>query len=58
MLSVPLAMVLSGIVVAAWAKWVRRSPYFLRPARGTLVTDDIEEPAHPESIPSLSGASE
>lgn len=25
-LSVPLAMVLSGIAVAAWAKWVRRSP--------------------------------
>ncbi|MRH90238.1 amino acid permease [Nocardia sp. SYP-A9097] len=54
-LSVPLVMILSGIAVAAWAKWVRRSPYFLRPERGTLV---IEEPALPESTLSLSGATE
>ncbi|MGW7054848.1 APC family permease [Streptomyces sp. NPDC054887] len=28
MLACPAVMVLSGVVAAAWAKWIRRSPYF------------------------------
>jgi amino acid transporter len=34
LLSTPLAMIASGFVAAAWARWVRRSPYF-RTGRGT-----------------------
>ncbi len=47
-LSVPAFMVLSGLAVGAWAKWVRKSPYFARPARGTLVAG---EPGTIESSP-------
>ncbi|WP_336109463.1 APC family permease [Streptomyces sp. PTD9-10] len=35
LLLMPLLMITSGFVVAAWAKWVRRSPYF----RTGVVTD-------------------
>jgi hypothetical protein len=34
LLLMPLVMIVSGFVVAAWAKWVRRSPYF-RTGEGT-----------------------
>lgn len=34
LLSTPLAMIASGFVAAAWARWVRRSPYF-RTGKGT-----------------------
>ncbi|MGN9762363.1 APC family permease [Streptomyces sp. SD31] len=34
LLFTPLAMIASGFVAAAWAKWVRRSPYF-RTGKGT-----------------------
>ena len=34
LLLMPLAMICSGVLVAAWAKWVRRSPYF-RTGEGT-----------------------
>ncbi|GAB7106273.1 hypothetical protein JCM4814A_45870 [Streptomyces phaeofaciens JCM 4814] len=34
LLLTPLAMIVSGFVAAAWAKWVRRSPYF-RTGTGT-----------------------
>lgn len=34
LLSTPLAMIASGFVAAAWARWVRRSPYF-RTGEGT-----------------------
>lgn len=34
LLSTPLAMIASGFVAAAWARWVRRSPYF-RTGSGT-----------------------
>ena len=34
LLLTPLAMIVSGFVAAAWAKWVRRSPYF-RSGTGT-----------------------
>ncbi|MFJ9817603.1 APC family permease [Streptomyces sp. NPDC101151] len=34
LLLMPLVMIVSGFVVAAWAKWVRRSPYF-RAGEGT-----------------------
>jgi membrane protein required for beta-lactamase induction len=35
LLLMPVAMIVSGFAVAAWAKWVRRSPYF----RGGAGTD-------------------
>ncbi|NUP16398.1 MAG: APC family permease [Streptomyces sp.] len=34
LLATPLAMIASGFVAAAWARWVRRSPYF-RTGKGT-----------------------
>ncbi|MGX1881943.1 APC family permease [Streptomyces sp. NPDC055287] len=34
MLACPAVMLLSGVVAAAWAKWVRKSPYFVT-GRGT-----------------------
>ncbi|MFF7754565.1 APC family permease [Streptomyces sp. NPDC007971] len=34
LLLMPVAMIVSGFVVAAWAKWVRKSPYF-RTGEGT-----------------------
>ncbi|MFJ9722201.1 APC family permease [Streptomyces sp. NPDC101209] len=40
LLLTPLAMIGSGLVAAAWAKWVRRSPYF-RTGEGT----DADAPA-------------
>jgi len=39
LLLTPLAMIVSGFVAAAWAKWVRRSPYF-RTGTGT----DVDAP--------------
>ncbi len=41
LLSIPAVMIASGIATGAWARWVRRSPYFLRDA-GTAPS---EEPA-------------
>ncbi|MFI6575779.1 APC family permease [Nocardiopsis sp. NPDC050513] len=43
LLSIPIAMVATGIAAAAWARYVRRSPYFLRASRPTA--PDEAEPA-------------
>jgi hypothetical protein len=40
LLLTPVVMIVSGFVAAAWAKWVRRSPYF-RTGEGT----DADAPA-------------
>ncbi|WP_304451800.1 APC family permease [Nocardiopsis sp. YSL2] len=40
LLTVPALMLASGLVAAAWARWVRKSPYFLR-------GNDPEQPAEP-----------
>jgi hypothetical protein len=40
LLLMPVAMIVSGFAVAAWARWVRRSPYF-RTGAGT----DADSPA-------------
>ncbi|MEU9360742.1 APC family permease [Streptomyces sp. NPDC048301] len=44
MLTTPAAMLLTGIAAAAWAKWVRKSPYF--DTGRTAERGPLPEPAH------------
>ncbi|MQY07382.1 APC family permease [Actinomadura macrotermitis] len=43
-LTMPVLMIVSGVVAAAWAKWVRRSPYF--------TTGEPADPGAPDLLPS------